>query len=166
MEFQKFIIKKGENVISKWNIKPFFDIKNISYEVIFNETSIYKGFQDFKNNLFGLKFLTFSKNSVEFTWYYSPGLEKVIIGTRVFKNGVKYTRNFVELEINKIYIFKMAVEEDYYDLSISNDIDKVINYTRTKKPKNNFLNFGFLTFPDFFNYKNAPQNIEIILRKI
>ena len=163
MELKKFLIKKGENSSGSF-FKPFIEIESIAYNVIFNNTCLYKSYlskQIVKNNLFGFKFGFGNKNSAEFSW--SCRDNKIIIGATCYKNGIKYVRELCELDINKPYILKIENLGLHYEFSISNE-KKEITFARIHKPDT--CMWGFRTFPNFHTHTVSPQDIEIEMEKI
>ena len=164
--FEKFLIKKGESSSDK-AFSPFFRIRKITYEVIFNDTCIYKcysGKQIFQNNLFGFKFGFFGRNSAEFSWSCSKN--KILQGATYFKEGVKHVRELCELELFKFYKLEIFNFNTFYEFSVTDENDGTMVIARIKKEKKLKTNWGFLTYPNFKTFLLSLQDIEIHMQRI
>ena len=168
---KKYTILKG-NHRSGFYIKPHYRTFDLSYDVLFTNSTIYqldKINQFDINKLFGLSYGYHHTNSVRFGWR-SVGYagNKIDIVAYCYVNGqrVKDVGRYTFLtmiQTNKLYTFSIKTLPTKYTLSVSDQSGLIASKSITH---DTLPDYGYYLFPYFGGDCVAPHNIDIFLRKI
>lgn len=161
-------INRGEHS-SGFRFRPHYNLKQLSYEVEFNDSALY----DLKssdqldiNKLFGISFGHHHwHNSIRFGWRSAyPSEKKVEILAYQYLDGKRVTEQDKELTIgfvnpNEEYRFTIQVKENSYWLQIGTE--NTIEFGMMLPHNGNLCKFGYQLFPYFGGNRTAPHDITI-----
>ena len=164
MGFKSYFIKKGNH---RSGFFPNLYLKMISskYEIMFLENCLYKlgDVDDYDiNKLFGISFGLHHKNSMRFGWNIDGN--KIAIHAYYYKMGIRFMNKLISINTNEVYTFEIKVHDNFFELSIINKNNQLINTTNIAKAKT--VNWGYRLFPYFGGNKCAPHDMEIKMKKI
>lgn len=159
--FNIYKIQKGQHYSNSFY--QLFKKSELNFAAIFDNSAIYtcadSNNQGATNKLYGFSdgYFDHHSNSARFSWRWFEN--KLQIYMYCYRNKVRTSKHLTDIELNKVYVYKIRITPKYYVFSLNGVTDSLKrdwNYKQTR----------YLLYPYFGGKEKASHDITIKIKDL